>query len=140
MLIATAGLALLLLAVAAIKCTKQYSNFTYEVDQYLENRVRGLWEFIQFLVFLTVMEHMISIVAAIRWSGLQLPGSKGTFALSVLIVLGNFAATVWKPMMVFHNRKLNILVLLKKILFPILLCLNISPLVLPLVMLVLLIS
>jgi len=37
-------------------------------------------------------------------------------------------------MPVFLNRKLNLLVLLKKILFPSLVCINISPLVLPLVM------
>jgi hypothetical protein len=45
----------------------------------------------------------------------------------------------WKPLKVFLNRKLNFLVLLKKFLFPILIVLNISPLVLPLVMLALVI-
>lgn len=63
-----ASLALLVIALVVLTVgwvKKQCSSGP--VDRYMVNRLGDFWTVVQFLVFLTVVEHMMSMTIAVRW-------------------------------------------------------------------------
>jgi hypothetical protein len=88
---------------------------------------------------MTLIEHVMSLTVAARWSGFSSAASKGTIVVSAILILGVTISMMVRPFKFLLNRKLNLINIAKKIVYGMLVCLDINPLILPLLMFVVLI-
>lgn len=86
-LMATGVVTIIAAIVSLFKYIKSKRDADAEVDRYMEIRMKGFWQFVQFFCLLTITEQVLCVTAAVRWSGLSSSESKGTFALSIFLLV-----------------------------------------------------